>query len=240
MAARESIKITCKGAATIAPSALQNFQGELKSLTHEDFLRLKKQIVDLGFSEPISVWKNGKNNFILNGHQRLRTVQMMVEEGYECPPLPVSIIQAKSKNEAKRKLLAMTSVYGKVEGQGLYEYLHDADIAPEELFENYKFADFDIPSFTEEFFFDKPDSDSLDIGRELDTDAANDFGAGTPSESHVRMVQLFFNETSQPKFLDMAGDLQEIFKTDNLTDTVMEAVRYTHEKHTVKVKTRKK
>lgn len=46
--------------------------------------------------------------------------------------------------------------------------------------------------------------------------------------SHVRMVQLFFNTTTQPEFVRLATALAAEFRTDNLTDTTMEAVRYAY------------
>lgn len=43
--------------------------------------------------------------------------------------------------------------------------------------------------------------------------------------SHVKMVQLFFNTETQPIFLALCSKLQERYGTDNVTDTVMQAVR---------------
>lgn len=239
----EAIRIACKGAETIDPAALLDFQGNLKALRQEDYLRLRKQITDLGFSEPISVWRKGKQNFILNGHQRIRTVMKMIEDGWDCPPLPISIITAKTKNEAKRKLLALTASFGRFDGQGFYEFLADTDIRPEELFENYRFADFDLPAFTEEFFFEKGDAGDMGAAVDGATSNLNPDSMGNdaqPGGSHIRMVQLFFNEETQPEFLAMVEELQVRFKTDNLTDTVMEAVKYAHENFAAKSKTRRK
>ena len=235
----KKIVIRCKGATTLDPTMLKDFQGNLKSLTNEDYLRLKKQVEDLGFSEPISVWKNGKNYFILNGHQRLRTIQKMMEDGYECPPLPCNLIDAKTKEEAKRKLLALTSQYGKIERQGLYEFLQDTDIKPEELFTNFRFPEIDLPSFTEEFFVDKV-PDPLDMGgTSLDDLPPNTapLGDGT-APSHVKMVQLFFNEETHPEFISYCDELQERYGPENITDTVMKAVRFSHENDKAKTKVR--
>lgn len=43
--------------------------------------------------------------------------------------------------------------------------------------------------------------------------------------SHVRMVQLFFNETTQKEFLAMVDEAAAKLKTSSLTDTVMAVMR---------------
>ena len=43
--------------------------------------------------------------------------------------------------------------------------------------------------------------------------------------SHVKMVQLFMNTTTEPQFKDWELKLRDQFGTDNLTDTVFEVVK---------------
>lgn len=47
--------------------------------------------------------------------------------------------------------------------------------------------------------------------------------------SHVRMIQLFFNEETHPIFMDRIRSLAVTFDTDNVTDAVFEAVRFAYE-----------
>jgi hypothetical protein len=238
MAAAQTIKIKCKGAATLDPAKLLEFQGELKSLTNDDYLRLRKQIVEAGFSEPISVWKSGNKNYILNGHQRLRTVQKMIEEGWECPPLPISIIEAKNRVEAKKKLLAFTSQYGKVESQGLYEFVMDAQIAPDDLYTNFRLPEIDLPSFTEEFFIDKtPVSDPLGTAAieaaagNDDEDSATTGPVADGSHAYIKMVQLLFDEEKHRRFQAMVEELKQTLAIDNVTDVCLKAVEELHATH---------
>ncbi len=42
--------------------------------------------------------------------------------------------------------------------------------------------------------------------------------------SQVRMIQLFLNSESEPKFKEMVNSLQDRYNTDNLTDTVYKAI----------------
>lgn len=44
-------------------------------------------------------------------------------------------------------------------------------------------------------------------------------------KSHVKMVQLFLNTETEPKFREMELELRSVLNTDNLTDTVFEAIK---------------
>lgn len=244
----ETVKIATTGASTLPLTEFVHFQGNLKSLAEEDYLRLKKDILELGFSEPVSVWRSKGKHHILNGHQRIRALRKMAEEGYSVPDVPVNWIEAADVQEAKRKVLSLTSQFGKMEKQGLYEFIHDSGIRPDEMYERYRFSEIDIPRFTEEFFTDRSPTDGLDIGytephydpenqqheQAAGDDAtqsiqdAGDHGQLQPT-SHVRMVQLFCDDTNHDTFRDQCTALQRHFNTDNLTDTVVAAVKYAHE-----------
>lgn len=151
------IEIKCKGAGELAPEEMSEFQGQLKELSKAHYQKLRNQIVALGFSAPIFVWKNKKNNFMLDGHQRLRVIQTMIEkEGYTCPKLPVVWIDAANKREAKRKLLAITSQYGNFTSQGLYEFMLEAEISMDEVAETFANPEIDLEDFANEYFNEPP------------------------------------------------------------------------------------
>lgn len=224
-----------KGSTTVPLSELQEFQGELKSLSKENYEKLKAEIANQGFSFTVHIWLDGGKPYILDGHQRVRTMRKMVEEGWECPAIPVSVVEAENASQAKRKLLGAASQYGKIEKQGLYEFVVQAGIEAEELVAQYEIPGVDLPSFNEEFLIDSAD-DALNISN-ISADAASD-GPINPDNrqapsgiepgeatSHVRMVQLFLDDASQPEFLEMTSQLAKHYQTANLTDTVLEIVR---------------
>lgn len=150
-----SLRIECEAVATLDVDQIQEFQGNLKSLSRENYERFRNQLLELGFSEPISVWKDPDGVMrCLNGHQRTRTLKEMRREGIEIPPIPVSWIHARTLKEAKKKVLALASQYGKVEDDGLYEFLNDAQITAEEL-GDFHFPDIDMEEFRADFLEDK-------------------------------------------------------------------------------------
>ena len=100
----ETIRIACKGSATRQLGELLDFQGGLKKLSKEAATRLLEEIRELGFSEPISVWEHEGMSHILNGHQRVAVLRQMEKQGYEIPPLPVSVVEADDYAQAQRKV----------------------------------------------------------------------------------------------------------------------------------------
>jgi DNA modification methylase len=135
----QEIRITCDVKLFIPLENLNAFQGSLKSLSDANYQKLKKQILEEGFCAPVFVWKDAGKYYLLDGHQRTLTCTQMKKDGYKIPDLPAVEIFAKTKLEAKKKLLSYVSAFGKVESQGLYEYIIEAEIPIEDM------ADFEIP-----------------------------------------------------------------------------------------------
>ncbi len=58
--------------------------------------------------------------------------------------------------------------------------------------------------------------------------------AGTDNRmasSQVRMIQLFFTETTIAEFMELADHFMEVYKIDNVTDTVLEVLRHAYRQH---------
>jgi hypothetical protein len=152
------IEITCEGNSVTALENIKPFQGQLKDLSETNYKKLKKEILELGFSEPISVWKHKGSLWALNGHQRIRALSQMQKEGIEVPALPINYVSCKNEKEAKRKVLALTSQYGEITKQGLYEFMHESEIDFNDMNESFRFPEIDFEKFELEFF----ESDNLD------------------------------------------------------------------------------
>lgn len=156
------VEVRCKGSHSLYLSDLTVLQGDLKSLSEKNYRKLRKEILELGFSSPIHIWVKDDKNYILDGTQRTRTLNKMAQEGIEIPALPVVSVDADDINDAKRKVLALTSQYGKMESQGLYEFMSDSDITVSDIEESFHFPELDMKSFEEEFFdIDKGPEDDL-------------------------------------------------------------------------------
>lgn len=157
------IRITCKGSRLLDISEMVVIQGNLKDLDKKEYLKLKNEIIEEGFSEPISIWFNNGQWKILNGTQRYRTLTQMRVEGFEIPLIPVSEIEADDEAQARRKLLAFTSNYGKMTSQGLYEFSTKSDITFDEMEKRYRFAEIPFKKFKDEFFQEPPREGEDDV-----------------------------------------------------------------------------
>jgi len=224
------IQIKCKGSGSEEYQKLLDFQGKLKSLHKSDYESLKGKILRLGFSEPIGVWTWKGRKHILNGHQRLRTIKDMVEkEGYKVDKLPINQIFAKSWKEARKKVLSLTSQFGRTRAEGLYNFLKDTDILPEELLAEFTFADLDLVEWVD--LYHKQSADENDLGTTIINVAnPNEQSSMETPTGHVRMMQMILESDVADKFMQKIERLKETYGTTNVTDTVLNAVKEFHEK----------
>lgn len=150
MSIDKAISIKCTGAKNLALEDLNILQGNLKDLSEENYNKLKREILNHGFSEPPSVWFNEGKWWLLNGTQRTRVLTGMKAEGYFIPPIPVSIIEADDITQAKEKVLALTSQYGEITDTGLYEFMNESGIDLSYL-DDLRFPEIDLDEWREEY-----------------------------------------------------------------------------------------
>ena len=91
-----------------------------KDLSQKNFDKLSNSFNVHGFITPYFVWKYKGKHFILDGHQRSRVLSTLEPNGLEVPYI---LIDAKNKQEAAKKLLAIDSRYGKRTAEGEQEFL---------------------------------------------------------------------------------------------------------------------
>ena len=118
-----TIRVTCQANSAIGLDEIHRLQGDLKSLSEENFDKLKKSILKYGISFPVFLWRQNGTARILDGTQRDVVLKRMREEGYKIPPLPVDWIEAKDEKEAKEKILLISSQYGKMTEDSLYQFV---------------------------------------------------------------------------------------------------------------------
>lgn len=149
----KTIKVTASDMTYLDSEDLHNFQGELKMMTPEARNKLRRSILEEGFTSPIAYWNNAKINYILDGHQRLDVIKGLKKEGYEIPKLPAYEIKARDYNHAKKLLASFISQYGKITKEGFKEFFADID---------FDLGEFEFPDIGDDFFQDLSDTDSSD------------------------------------------------------------------------------
>jgi len=143
------VEIACKGADLKDIEELSEFQGSIKSLSAENFEKLKRTILENGFSAPMFVWQSEKRNWIIDGHQRLRVLGRLRDEGVHVPPIPIVYIEAETRKEAKRKLLSIASQYGVFDVQSLDFFIADDDLEIAELLQEIRLVDGELKLSTD-------------------------------------------------------------------------------------------
>lgn len=150
----KTIRIACEGTTTVILDELKELQS-YKELSTEAYGKMKESILKLGFSFPVLFWEdNDGTKYVIDAHQRKRVLmKMRSEDGFAIPPLPAVRIHAKDKREAKEKILAQESQYGKITQEGLYEFINE---------EGFELDPIELESFVEidEFQFEQEASET--------------------------------------------------------------------------------
>jgi hypothetical protein len=213
---RQAIKIAVRGAMTVPLAKLEPFQGDLKRLERAEYESLRKGLIDLGFSFTMHIWQHEGHNYIIDGHQRLTALKMMEEtENFIIPEIPVSIVDADDFATAKRKVLAGTSQYGIMTEKSLFDFCKVNDIPLDNIVSTFKFQDINMEKFGAMF----------QINPENLPTAPPQVGVLPSGSEGVRQVQLFFDAKSHEEFLNLVNHLTSIYKTENITDTVLMGMR---------------
>jgi hypothetical protein len=122
-------------------------QGNLKELSDASAEKLKRSILRNGVNFPFFIWQSEGTNYILDGTQRDRVLHKMAEEGYDVPPLPCAIVEAKNRKDAAEKILLISSQYGKMTNNSLQDFLSENDLDFSQLRD-----ELDLPSIDLDFF----------------------------------------------------------------------------------------
>jgi len=125
----QKISIKCKTQESVEWKCIKSLQGPLKTISEESKEKLKNSIISNGFTFPMFVWQSGKDIYSIDGVHRKIVLLEMEQRGYIIPErLPAVYIEADTKNQAKKLILAATSQYAKTSKDELSIFIHDLDI----------------------------------------------------------------------------------------------------------------
>lgn len=110
---------------------------ELKTLSDDHYEKFKENILENGIFVPFQIWKHNGENYIIDGHQRWKTLRRMRGEGFEIPEVPVSIVEADTMEEAKQKLIYQNTTYGKMNEDRLKRIALESKLQVKEILANY-------------------------------------------------------------------------------------------------------
>ncbi len=140
---------------------LEDFQGDLKTITKENLEKLKKSIIEHGFAIPKFVWINEGHYYILDGHQSKKALIELEKEGYRIPKIPYCEIYAENKKKAKEILLLINSRYGEMADKGLFDFIEDSELNFDEIKADLDFPEIDFDIFENKFYNDTEDDEDI-------------------------------------------------------------------------------
>jgi len=166
-------------------------------------------IKEFGFQQPIVV---DKEKVIIVGHTRYLAAQKLGMR-----EVPVIVAENLDENQVKAYRIADNRVAEESQWDNELLNLELMDLQKNEI--DLSVLGFEQSEIDKIFSSDDP----------LFVTPEQSFNEETPNvdsliPSQVRMVQLFLNEDTEPKFKEMVSLLQEKFDINNLTDTVYKAV----------------
>lgn len=134
---------------TINTKDLHDLQGNLKDLSETNFNKLEESLTEHGFIVPLFVWFHRNKPYTLDGNQRLRYFNTRFPDGVD---LPYQEVEAKDKNDAKKKILLISSNYGQITKEGFNEFTASFNDAPAD------FEEFICEQTTFSEFLDAPET----------------------------------------------------------------------------------
>jgi hypothetical protein len=178
------VKINCAQYKTAPLSTLKILQGDLKDLSDSNFEKLKTQILDEGFISPFFVWIKDNERWLVDGTQRFRTLTKMKDQGIKMPDdFPIHEVYADTYRDACKRVLALSSQYGTLTKQGLYEFVEKNDLKDD--LDTFHFDAFKMEDFNIEFY-DSVDEMDLDEVEKEEAPAKFILQVNLPNELELR------------------------------------------------------
>ena len=183
-------------------SELKQAEYNPRQLSKSQYEDLKTSIEKYGFVDPIIINKNPeRKNTIIGGHQRVKVARMMNIAKVPCVELDLT--------EQKEKELNVR--LNKNTGDWDWDILAN-HFEPSELLD-WGFAEQELGV----------DGDDLAFEVTSNQEEIIEYPEGI-EPSHVKMIQLFLNDKTEPIFKKNELYLRQELETDNLTDTVFEVM----------------
>lgn len=190
---------------------LTPLQGGLKTLSDENFNKLRQSLIEKGFQFTVHVWESGGVNYIIDGHQRVHVMQQLRKAGWEIPPITCAFVKASTYHEAKELILYSVSQFGKVDSGGFLEFTGGED---------FDFGKFDFPDFNIDIHL----ADTFSVAE--DTDTNNQQGKSQTEKlegylgSSIREIKLHFSNEEYEDVLAAFDELRREHGVSNNSELV--------------------
>ena len=195
---------------------------------------IRKSLKEHGQVEPLVVQKS--TMMVVGGNARLQTMKNLGWKQADVVLLDISDVEARKLSISLNRSGELAGWDDEILAKHLADLSELSNFDPETL----GFSDNELMQLLAEF--DKIEYEDIDAEDMLEDDIIDDteineselkIPAGMSPEtmrsSHIRMVQLFYNEDTEPLFRYRVKMLAQEFGTDNISDTVFKAIKQVSE-----------
>lgn len=180
----------------------------LKEIGKSEYEKLKKSLLENNFIQTFNVWQDKKDIYLLDGHHRVKILFNLEQEGYSVPEtFPGNFISCKNRREASKYLLIYSSIYAKVNREGMYEFFELEGLDLEELLQEIQIPDISFEYFDKNFNND-PDVEKLE---KLEKD----------EKSKKELINELWQENNMPEYENEEGkppEMMAVFKFRTIND----------------------
>jgi DNA modification methylase len=140
-------------------------QDDFKGWTADAKNRLKESITANHFSQPFYVWQDMDGTiWCLDGRHRFLILNELIADGLSVPELlPATFIECMNKKEAAELVLQYSSVYARVQEQGLLDFMKAFELDFEAMKMKIDLPDFNMLDF--ELDMKGPDEVAIDMAK---------------------------------------------------------------------------
>lgn len=134
----KNVRVNIRGVVNLRLSDLNAFQEDIKVLTDENYLRLKEEILQDGFSFSPHVFLDSEGKaWLLDGHQRRTCLERMEKEGFQIPIIPCMEVEAEDLEHARRLVVAAASQYGTFQVRAVKEFVKKTGLLPSQAVQRF-------------------------------------------------------------------------------------------------------
>lgn len=129
-------------------------QQDFKNWSPEAKARLRNSILENSFAQPFYVWQDPLDGviFCLDGRHRTYILEDLRQEGIIIPDfLPATFIKCQDKKEAAGLVLIYSSMYAKVNADGMFDFMKAYNLNLDELRLTIDLPEFDMVAFESRF-----------------------------------------------------------------------------------------
>ncbi len=215
------IKFAINTGTTVSLSKIKPFQHEMKTMSQENYIRLRREIEETGFSFAPHVWFDGKDYNCLDGHQRVECLKRIIKDQMiDDIEVPVVLVEAKDYFEAKRKCLAAASQYGTFNAENLVKMLSEVKMTPIEASNHFHFPEINFDNLMKSVA--KTETDDPEESR------YSEEGLEAYKSAAIKQIIMYFGAEEYEEIMRKCSELMQENNLESISELFVKVINEAH------------